>query len=59
MEKEYKLTIHAIGKDRETAIESAITMLNLGSTFDEVLCVDGLSELMPLNQEPFPTEPRH
>lgn len=36
MEKEYRFVIHAFGEDRIEAIERAVTMLNLGATFDEV-----------------------
>ena len=45
MEKEYRLVIHAFGEDRGEAIENAVTMLNLGATFDEVTALaDNLEE---------------
>jgi hypothetical protein len=35
MLREYKLIIHALGKDENDAVESAVRMLNAGANFDE------------------------
>jgi hypothetical protein len=53
MGKEYRLTIQAAGDSEEEAIESAIRMLNLGASFDEVAHLSDLPEPSPRDS------PRH
>lgn len=50
MKKEYRLVIYAFGEDRSEAIESAVTMLNLGATFDEVTTLTDDVEQTPISR---------
>lgn len=50
MEKEYRLVIHAFGEHSDEAIESAVTMLNLGATFDEVTTLTDDVEETPISR---------
>ena len=52
MIKEYKLTIHAYGKNEHEAIESAVRMLNVGASFDEATLLEDAPEGSQASESP-------
>jgi hypothetical protein len=52
MAKEYKLTIQAAGDNEQEAVESAVRILNLGASFDEIIYLNDAPEPAVLIVQP-------
>jgi hypothetical protein len=63
--KEYKSMIQAAGNNEREAVESAVRILNLGATFDEITYLNDVPEPATLIVQPErfllfrPVAPRH